>query len=437
MKNDDEPLPECSPSLSEFIATLQVKPGAEADDSEDETSVSAEAPLSEEPQTEEKSSDQLTSSALDLANESPTPRMKSYHMNSEERWRNISSVGDPPGGNHEYEDDFWPRGGATLSQSATLNQYLNELGIKAKLEQFAGNPNLARYLSHLFDQANVMEEDSSGHESLDDECDVTAAELDKYETLLAAEIIIWQINGSDSLRERMIMIQTVEYPEFGEFYHTFGLPCLYKKAFGLLCQLRYDQIPVQNSADNDSAFEDVFGEEEDEEDSPFFIKRVHDGEYDYLPLEWPSLIEDSIEESQSDSKDDPSTSISPDIRPNESLEESNESFSSILSNEKRNVSTGRRNTRTGSLSDNADRQITRTHDNSLEQISDSTPESPPRDSSSSIPTCNSVSLFFTLFYPMIKLYLRMRSAQRFPKSRNSRPGKCMVNQTSRQSPVLT
>ena len=215
MKNDDEPLPECSPSLSEFIATLQVKPGAEADDSEDETSVSAEAPLSEEPQTEEKSSDQLTSSALDLANESPTPRMKSYHMNSEERWRNISSVGDPPGGNHEYEDDFWPRGGATLSQSATLNQYLNELGIKAKLEQFAGNPNLARYLSHLFDQANVMEEDSSGHESLDDECDVTAAELDKYETLLAAEIIIWQINGSDSLRERMIMIQTVEYPEFG------------------------------------------------------------------------------------------------------------------------------------------------------------------------------------------------------------------------------
>ena len=73
MKDEDEPLPECSPSLSDFIATLQVKPTTEADDSEEETS--AEAPLSEEPQTEEKSSIQLTSSALDLAVESP--RMKS------------------------------------------------------------------------------------------------------------------------------------------------------------------------------------------------------------------------------------------------------------------------------------------------------------------------------------------------------------------------
>ena len=393
MKDEDEPLPECSPSLSDFIATLQVKPTTEADDSEEETS--AEAPLSEEPQTEEKSSIQLTSSALDLAVESP--RMKSYYMNAEERWRNISSVGDPPGGAHEYEDEFWPRGGATLSQSAILNQYLNELGIKAKLEDCVGNPNLARFLSHLFDQANVIEDDSSGHESLDDECDVTAAELDKYETLLAAEIIIWQINGSDSLRERLILIQTVEYPEFSELYHTFGLPCLYKNAYGLLCQLRYDQIPVQNSADSDSAFEDVFEGEEEEED-PFFIKRDSEGEYDYLPLEWPSLIEDSIEESQSDSKDDPSTSISPDIRPNESLEESNESFSSILSNEKRNISTERRNTRTGSMSENADREITRTHDNSSEQISDSTPESPPLDSSSSIPTCNSVSFHLFLLY---------------------------------------
>ena len=395
MKDEDEPLPECSPSLSDFIATLQVKPTTEADDSDEETS--AEAPLSEEPQTEEKSSIQLTSSALDLIAESPTPRMKSYYMNAEEKWRNISSVGDPPGGAHEYEDEFWPRGGATLSQSAILNQYLNELGIKAKLEEYAGNPNLARFLSHLFDRANVIEDDSSGHESLDDECDVTAAELDKYETLLAAEIIIWQINGSDSLRERLIMIQTVEYPEFSEFYHTFGLPCLYKNAYGLLCQLRYDQIPGQNSADSDSAFEDVF-EGEGEEEDPFFIKRDYEGEYDYLPLEWPSLIEDSNEESQSDSKDDPSTSISPDIRPNESLEESNESFSSILSNEKRNISTERRNTRTGSMSENADRQITRTHDNSSEQISDSTPESPPLDSSSSIPTCNSVSFHPSLLF---------------------------------------
>lgn len=386
MKDEDEPLPECSPSLSDFIATLQVKLTAEADDSEDETS--AEAPISEEPQTEEKSSVQLTSSAMDLIDEPPTSIMKSYHMNSEEKWRNISSVGNPPGGAHEYEDEFWPRGGATLSQSAILNQYLNELGIKAKLEECAENPNLARFLSHLFDKANVIADDSSGQESLDEECDVTAAELDKYETLLAAEIIIWQINGSDSLRERLIMIQTVEYPEFSEFYHMFGLPCLYKKAYGLLCLLRYDQVPVQNSADSDSAFEDVF-EGESEEEYPYFIKRGNEGEYDYLPLEWPSLIEDSIEESQSDSKDDPSTSISPDIRPNESLEESNESFSSILSNEKRNDSTERRNTRTESMSENADRQITRTHDNSSDQTSHSTPESPPLDSSSSIPTCNS------------------------------------------------
>ena len=389
LKNEGEPLPECSPSLSDFIATLQVNPPTEVDESDDETSVSADAPPSEEPQTEEKSSVQLTSSALDLAIESPTPRMKSYYMNSEERWRNISSVGNPPGGAHEYEDEFWPRGGATLSQSAILNQYWNELGITAKLQKFAGNPNLVRYLSLLFDKANVIEEDSSGHESLDGECDVTPAVFSEYETLLAAEIIIWQINGTDSLRERLIMIQTVAYPEFSEFYHTFGLPCLYKKAYGLLCQLRYDQIPVQNSADNDSAFEDVFGEEEQEED-PFFIKRSHEGEYDYLPVEWPSLVEDNTEESQIDSKEDPSTSISPDIRPNESLEESNESFSSILSNEK-NISTGRRNTRTGSMSENAERQITRTHDNSSDQISHSTPDSPPRDSSSSIPTCNSVS----------------------------------------------
>lgn len=157
-----------------------------------------------------------------------------YNMDDAERWANADNFMNP----RPEEVDFWPPR-LLIDQRAAFQKLRNDVGhVKIrqhiKIQYDKDQVMLIKYLNMLFNNVPT-------YDHLVDDIDMIDCS-NQFANLLFSEKIIWKINGTTHLRESLIYIQKLRYPEFEAYLDIFQLPCRFSESFILQKTLRHDTV---------------------------------------------------------------------------------------------------------------------------------------------------------------------------------------------------
>ena len=284
-------------SLGNFISSLYSEETVESEEEaeiigEAESATETEKSEMESPVSAKMPKDSLTDSVEDTeALVIQQPKRELLLMDIEEQWR----CADNFDGQHEFEDEFWPRG-ERFRQSAFIIELLKDLDIEDQVKMFTSE----EVTDFIRDGLQLV---------ISDEDNLDSKTLAKY---LATEMILWRINGTKQLRLQLIQIQKFAAPQWLSLYDAFGLPCQYIHAHRILNEIRYDRIPRRstrngepeaNEDSDDSAFSEIEDDPISQPQMPVFSE-LFENESDYctLPRIWPDFSKIGTEiESKEDS----------------------------------------------------------------------------------------------------------------------------------------
>ena len=171
----------------------------------------------------------------------------SYTMDEFERWANADGFAIA----QELETGpFWPAG-ETRSPRAPFSRLAEEMEFPAVIgevrDRFGkGRDAFLQFLGLIFAGLPIFD-----HllEEITEDC------VERLAHLVFGEMVIWRINGTAHLRQSLLDMRILEYPQFRDSFECFQIPICFTKAFELQAAARHDLVAYKEGLLNHFAFD--------------------------------------------------------------------------------------------------------------------------------------------------------------------------------------
>ena len=158
----------------------------------------------------------------------------SYSMDAAEKWENGDNLTTPP----EDIADFWPPG-LTIDQHASFERLRKELRHAEICHQMAtflsdDYEMLVEFLKLLFHNMPTFDILVDGK--------IGPAHARQFGHIVFMERVIWKINGTGHLRQSLLQMRKLEYPQYKSYFEIFQLPCQFSDSFKIQKTYRHDTV---------------------------------------------------------------------------------------------------------------------------------------------------------------------------------------------------